>query len=171
MAKYKKETMIGKKFGKLTVLGLGASRRTPGGVSLRMWDCLCDCGNRRLITTSNLARVLSCGCYRNERNKNQPKREKSSSWKGGYRIDGGYAFIYKPDHPKAKKNGYVRQHTLVMEQMLGRYLVDGENVHHKNGNKIDNRPQNLELWNVSQPSGQRVKDKLEWAREIIKLYG
>lgn len=63
------------------------------------------------------------------------------------------------------------QHRYVMEQFLGRKLLKHENVHHKNGNRSDNRLENLELWSSFQPSGQRVEDKLTWAREIIKLYG
>jgi hypothetical protein len=57
-----------------------------------------------------------------------------------------------------------------MEKILGRKLLPGENVHHVNGVRHDNRPQNLELWVSKQPSGQRIPDLLRWAREIIEQY-
>ena len=65
----------------------------------------------------------------------------------------------------------IMEHRQVMEAHLGRPLWPDENVHHINGVRDDNRLENLELWSSSQPPGQRVEDKLAWARMIIERYG
>jgi len=69
------------------------------------------------------------------------------------------------------KNGIkIFEHRLAMENYLNRKLLPGENVHHKNGDRLDNRIENLELWITAQPSGQRIEDKIQYALEMLERY-
>lgn len=107
---------------------------------------------------------------RRENNCNAKFREysgdKNGNWRGGRRIDQeGYVHIYAPNHLRAS-SGVVREHVLVMEKIIGRFLVDGEVVHHINGNKQDNHPRNLVVMQRGSHASlhaieKRAKEKLE----------
>lgn len=96
----------------------------------------------------------------NEERKQMSERAKGKyNWKNGTtRLDGtgykvkrnGYIYVYFPTHPNCSKIGLVREHRLVMEEHLGRYLTKDEVVHHINGIKDDNRIENLQLMTRSE---------------------
>jgi hypothetical protein len=89
---------------------------------------------------------------------------------GQWKTRGGYVVLAFPDHPNADPHGRVYEHVVVMADKLGRPIRKGESVHHTNGIRDDNRPENLELWVHPHPSGQRVDDILSWAFDIIESY-
>lgn len=73
----------------------------------------------------------------------------------------GYIKIYFPDHPKSDKFGYILEHDLIMECIIGRWLKDDEIVHHKNEIRTDNRKENLELMTRSEHSKYHRKKEKE----------
>jgi hypothetical protein len=101
------------------------------------------------------------------------KGKTSFAWRGGRHIENGYVMVWNPTHPNAKgghNKSYVAEHRMIMSNYLGRPLLKTEQVHHKNGNRSDNRIENLELWTTSHPAGGKISDLLKWAKDFIKLY-
>jgi hypothetical protein len=97
--------------------------------------------------------------------------EKHWNWKGGrhLRKRDGYVVVQLRDENGARP--WQLEHRLVMAEHLGRPLLPTETVHHINGDKADNRIENLEVWNSRHPRGQRVQDLVAFAKEILELYG
>ena len=79
------------------------------------------------------------------------------NWKGGIAYRNGYKMIHYPEHPK-NQNGYVYEHRIIMEDLLNRILGNKETIHHKNGNKLDNSMENLEL--IIKSEHQRLHSEL-----------
>lgn len=124
---------------------------------------------RRIGTTRRMVRLF---LKRNGIHKKFSKGllgERSPNWKGGiYHDKDGYTQIYAPNHPNRKKHlPYQYEHRLVVESHIGRYLLRSEVVHHKNGNKKDNRIENLEIFSSN---GEHLKHELrgrcpKWSKE------
>lgn len=163
ISKTNTKDLTGQKFGFITVI-----KKTVKVSGTWKYQCVCKCGQETEITGANLSRgnTTSCGCKNRFRSK-----EAHPNWKGGkIKTSAGYLICLTETHPFASSNGYVMEHRLIMEKMIGRYLLSNENVHHINGKRDDNRPENLEIWATCQPKGQRPKDLVAYSLEILKLY-
>lgn len=116
-----------------------------------------------------------CAGHAEQRNKGQAlrplRRWEPHPWLGGgwgaprVFASTGYAYVYRQNPPSKRL-----EHRVVMEHIIGRPLFPDENIHHLNGDRSDNRPENLELWSVMQPTGQRIDDKVKFALEILSRY-
>lgn len=148
--------LIGRRFGRLVV-----TAAAPRGRWGSWWVCQCDCGQEHRVSHSCLmSGTKSCGCLRRDKAK-EFLRENNPNWRGGKADYGGYQWLRMPAHPDANRRGYIAEHRLVMSRVLGRRLLRSETVHHKNGNRKDNRPCNLELFVGQHVRGQRAFDVMQ----------
>jgi hypothetical protein len=103
-----------------------------------------------------------------------PRREERIGWKGGVKTVNGYRYARTPGHPFASKHGeYVAEHRLVVEKKLGRFLQPHEVVDHIDGNRSNNAPENLRVFQSNAEhlaatiTGKRKKMS-ELGREILR---
>ncbi len=135
-----------------------ASRRKPRG------DCL-ECGKRLADTTHTRQKYCSYSCAsKNKAHGGQQHKEVGAILE----TTGGYIKIKVPkDTPGTWADNWMLEHRFVMQAHLGRPLSRKETVHHINGQRDDNRIENLELWASNHGPGQRQADKIK--TQIYKL--
>ena len=107
-----------------------------------IWAICPDCQKGRYVYLDSYTRGKKTGlclhCFNNRKRNNSNR-----TWFNNAKKD--YARIRMPNHPRANGQGSVKRAVLIMEQNIGRYLLHVEEVHHINGNKVDDRIENLQL--------------------------
>ena len=129
---------VGDRFGKLVVTRIGEPEFRYGQKRRMVW-CICDCGNHKeeKYDSNDILRKRKTHCY------------KCSLFDHSPRILNGYRVVYKPNHfGKPQKDtmpGFVYEHKFIMETFIGRPIAEDEVVHHKDGNRANNKIENLIL--------------------------
>lgn len=162
--------LTGQRFGRLIAMKESGKNKKGGNF---YWECQCDCGKIKRVMGNNLTRghTRSCGCFHLERATEMNTGSNSKVWKGGRRMSHGYVLLLIHEHPNADFHGYVFEHRLVMETHLNRLLTRDETIHHRNGNRADNRIENLELrLNNTHPPGQSIQDLIPYWKNMLKRY-
>lgn len=158
----------GERFGRWTAIkSEGSSEHGQ-----TMWLCQCDCGNVGHVTTGTLrdGGSKSCGCLTKEKARQRCGPLHTQYTNGRTNKEGYVLLSNKRGHPNANKRGRILEHTFVMSEYLGRPIMPGEEVHHKNGIRNDNRIENLELRSGHHGAGARVCDMIEFCVDYLKQY-
>jgi hypothetical protein len=118
---------------------------------MALFKCpLCDSEVEKRASIGKGMKSCSTKCF-NSNNPRTPRKKRVFISK--------YYYLLKKDHIRANGKGYVAEHTLVMEEFIGRYLNHDEVVHHKNENGLDNRIENLQLMTASEHMSYHAKNR------------
>ena len=110
------------------------------------------------VSVPTISRTMRALGLRSVKGRGSPMG-KNFFWRGGRALDtDGYVLVKSPGHPYVNNSGYVREHRLVMGKTLGRHILPKEVVHHKDGNRSNNDPSNLELY---RSNGDHLREHME----------
>lgn len=176
--------ITGQRFGKWFVISR-APKSNRKNSTPAMWNVICDCGTKALVSGPNLRSGATKSCPCSTRGPKPERigrysRERHHAWKGGKSVDNhGYIVLTNSVvhdlYPKAswrdgRNQRRMFEHQAVMSHHLERPLHKDETIHHKNGDRGDNRLENLELRAGKHGPGQTIQDLVTWAKEILKRY-
>jgi hypothetical protein len=152
--------------GRLVVIEFVESIKNYGA----KWKCQCDCGNEvnvfRKALTKKQDPTRSCGCLAKDIVSERMTGSNHYNWKGGEPTVNGKGYL---EYRHGELRG-VREHRWLYEQHYGIKLLPHQNIHHINGIRTDNRIENLELWDTSQPAGQRIDEKINFYFNLLQEF-
>jgi len=160
------DNILGMRVGRLVVTEFVESVKYKG----IKWKCQCDCGNEVDVFRKDLTKkqnpTRSCGCLVKDIVSERMSGSNHYNWKGGEPIVNKKGYL---EYRHGEFRG-MREHRVIYEQHYGIKLLPHQNIHHINGIRTDNRIENLELWDTSQPAGQRIDEKINFYFNLLKEY-